>query len=75
MVFRKIIAFYYKKYVTPNLCYSYIAYSNNQYKPKNAPNKIQENIIHDKDAIATCFGTGVPSSGDILEQRNASPTR
>jgi len=23
----------------------------------------------------TCFGTGMPSSGSVLEQRTASPTR
>ena len=31
--------------------------------------------IHDKCQIPTCFGTGVPSSGRLLEVRNTSPTR
>ena len=40
-------------------------------QPTNVLNKIQYNMIHDKFQTATSFGTGVPSSGNLLGQRNS----
>jgi len=39
------------------------------YQPTNALN-----TIHGKCQTSTYFGTWVPCSGSLLEQRNASPT-
>jgi len=33
-----------------------------------------KNAIHDKYPYPTCFGTRVPSSGSLSDQRNTIPT-
>jgi len=50
-------------------------FGNKSVKPINVLNKIQYNKIHDKFQTATRFGTVVPPLGNLLKQRNTSPTR